>query len=355
MHANSDKLKKLYILDNEVKSTISTSIPEVDLDDSVKGGLVKSFQLATDFYNYTNVPVRIIGQDNLEILLEPSSRPPGVDPGIIITKNYTTYSGKSKLDPRCKTNAPTNEFEQSVAKEIQNANKKTLSRYNNPNKSTTDIKVLHLIPIAEFDTSDTIYDSRSNYVITSDLSRNLLHPNTAQARQINDVIDLHLKSKDNEGLNKYVLVDNSNLYPELYINTGCNVLCVKSIKDSTRETGLYVYSLGVVDKTTHGKEEMSVVKFDIETILSEKLFAYVSLLEAKAAGNMDERYKELEKRTQQKTIQDEKVFKNTESNSKREERMREEKHKKIMDGIKLSTAVVGFATVLITTIVKTKK
>jgi len=349
----SSRLGKLYILPEEIKNILSSTAADSSLESSLRENMVKSFQSSYDFYNYTGTAVRVVGQDNLEISIEPTVRPDMIDPGIVISKTLTTYYNKSIIDPRCRTNAPTDEFEQAIAKEIQNSSRKTITQQRTVNKDSVSIRVLYLIPIAEFENTDTVYDNRSNYLITMDNERTAVHPNNSKNAELRDVLNVNDNQSTHEASIKYLLIDNTNLHPQLYINTGCNILCVKSMPDPTRETGLYVYSVGNVESQTHRKAETVVVKFDVDTILSEKLFAYHSYAEAKAAGNLDERYKEREKRQQAKSAQDEKVFKNTEADSKREDRMREERSKKIADGIKLATVVTGFVTMLVTTIVKT--
>lgn len=354
MHAKRDKLGTLFILPEEIKNVVSSTTADSSLDVTLKENMNRSYRVTHEFYNYSGTTVRLVGQDNLEIHLDNTVRPEGIESGIVIAKTLTTFHSKSKIDPRCKTNSPTDDFEQSIGIELQTLNKKTISKQRTTSKDSETVRVLYLIPVELFENADTIYDSKSDYVLSVDLSRNLYHPHASQGREFREVMDFNKGNSENESSIKYVLVDNTNLYSQLYINTGSNVICVNAISDESRDSGLYVYTSGTVESQAHKKMKSTVVKFDVTTILSEKLFAFHSYAEAKAAGNLDERYKELEKRLQAKSAQDERTFKNTETNSKREDRMREERSKKIADGLKLATAIAGFTTVLITTIAKTK-
>lgn len=352
MHAKRDKLGTLFILPEEIKNVMSSIAADSSLDVNVKENMNRSYRVTYDFFNYSGDKVRIVGQDNLEIQLDPTVRPSGVEPGIVISKTMTTFQGKSKIDPRCITNSPVDDFQQSIGRELQEINKKTASHVRVTKMDSETIRILYLLPVELFQNTDTIYDSKSDYLISIDLNRNLYHPHATQGKEFHEIMSFSKGNNENEASVKYILVDNTNLYQQLYINTGNTILCVNAITDKSRDSGLYVYTSGTVENKAHGKLDSTVVKFDVTTILSEKLFAFSSYAEANAAGNLDERFKELEKRQQAKSAQDERTFKNTEINSKREDRMRDEKSKKIADGLKLATAVAGFATVLITSIVK---
>lgn len=354
MHAENSKLKNIYVLPDEIKNIVSQTVGGSDVGESLTVKMKQNVSLRYDIYNYTEKKARLVGQDGLELAVDPMHRPIGFEPGIVIKSTITTQKQISEIDPRAATNNPTNEFEQMVGNELRKAREISSNRLNASSRPGVKMEIMHFINVEMFKNTDTIYDSKTNYLISIDQDRSLIHPNNAKLKDIREQLGMAEELAPGDVQVKYVLIDNSAMHSKLYLNVGHGVLCVKSKIDHNRESGLYVYTKGDVSKGTFMQDRPSVVKFDIETILSEKLFAFPSMTEAVAAGSLDDRLKEFEKRSQYKSAQDERMYKNMEANGKREDRMREDNHKKLMDTIKLATGVVSFLGAIAAIYSKTK-